>query len=47
VINEFISIGAGALLLCSPLWGTWLLSLWFGGLTVGLHPRNVVNIPAG
>jgi hypothetical protein len=28
VINEFISIGAGALLLCSPLWGTWLLVRW-------------------
>lgn len=28
MINEFISIGAGALLLCSPLWGTWLLVRW-------------------
>ncbi len=26
--REFLSIGAGALLLCSPLWLTWLLVRW-------------------
>lgn len=28
MVKEFISIGVGALLLCSPLWGTWLLVRW-------------------
>lgn len=28
MINEFLSIGAGAFLLCSPLWGTWVLVRW-------------------
>jgi hypothetical protein len=31
MINEFIQIGAGALLLCSPMWGTWLLVRWLDG----------------
>lgn len=28
MLGEFLSIGAGALLLCSPLWLTWLLVRW-------------------
>jgi hypothetical protein len=28
MINEFLQIGAGALLLCSPIWGTWILVRW-------------------
>lgn len=26
--REFLLIGAGALLLCSPMWGAWLLVRW-------------------
>jgi len=29
MVQEFLEIGIGALLLCSPLWGTWLLVRWF------------------
>jgi hypothetical protein len=29
MVQEFLAIGIGALLLCSPLWGTWLLVRWF------------------
>jgi hypothetical protein len=28
VIEELLSIGAGALLLCSPLWGAALFTAW-------------------
>ena len=28
MVREFLSIGAGALLLCSPLWVTWFLVRW-------------------
>jgi hypothetical protein len=31
MVNEFMQIGAGALLLCSPLWGTWILVRWLDG----------------
>jgi hypothetical protein len=31
MVNEFIQIGAGALLLCSPMWGTWILVRWLDG----------------
>jgi hypothetical protein len=31
MINEFMQIGAGALLLCSPMWGVWLLVRWLDG----------------
>jgi hypothetical protein len=28
MIREFLAIGAGAMLLCSPIWGVWLLVRW-------------------
>jgi hypothetical protein len=28
MVQEFLQISAGALLLCSPLWVTWLLVRW-------------------
>jgi hypothetical protein len=28
MLNEFMAIGAGAFLLCSPIWVTWLLVRW-------------------
>jgi hypothetical protein len=28
MFREFLEIGAGALLLCSPMWGAWLLVRW-------------------
>jgi hypothetical protein len=28
MIGEFLAIGAGALLLCSPIWGAWILVRW-------------------
>lgn len=29
MVQEFLSIGAGAVLLCSPIWLSWLLVRWF------------------
>ena len=28
MIGEFLAIGAGALLLCFPLWGAYILQAW-------------------
>jgi hypothetical protein len=29
MIKEFFQIQAGAILLCSPMWGTWLFIRWY------------------
>jgi uncharacterized SAM-binding protein YcdF (DUF218 family) len=28
MLKEFLQIGAGAILLCSPIWAVWLLVRW-------------------
>ena len=28
MLGEFLAIGAGALLLCSPLWGAYIFQAW-------------------
>ena len=41
MIIETLQIGAGALLLCSPMWGRICCR---DGLTIGQHPRNVGSV---
>ncbi len=47
MIRELLSIGAGALLLCSPLWGTWVLVRWLDGRPTpaerARHTREIVE----
>jgi hypothetical protein len=44
---EFLSIGAGALLLCSPIWLTWLLVRWLDNRPTpaqrAAHTRGLVK----
>jgi hypothetical protein len=47
MIREFLAIGAGALLLCFPLWGTWLLVRWLDRRPTpeqrAAHTREIVQ----
>jgi hypothetical protein len=47
MIREFLAIGAGALLLCSPMWGVWLLVLWLDHRPTpaerAAHTREIVQ----
>lgn len=46
-LREFLSIGAGALLLCSPMWGAWLLVRWLDSRPTpaqrAAHTRELVE----
>lgn len=45
--REFLAIGAGALLLCSPLWLTWVLVRWLDRRPTpaqrAAHTREIVQ----
>jgi len=45
--REFLAIGAGALLLCSPLWVTWVLVRWLDRRPTpaqrAAHTREIVQ----
>lgn len=47
MVQEFLSIGAGALLLCSPLWVTWLVVRWLDNRPTptqrATHTREIVQ----
>lgn len=47
MLNEFMAIGAGALLLCSPMWGPYLLQAWLDRRTTleqrRAHTRTIVE----
>ena len=47
MVQEFLSIGAGALLLCSPMWGAWLLVRWLDSRPTpaqrAAHTRELVE----
>jgi hypothetical protein len=47
MIREFLAIGAGALLLCSPIWGVWLLVRWLDNRPTpeqrARHTREIVE----
>lgn len=47
MVREFISIGAGAMLLCSPIWGTWFLVRWLDRRPTpaerAAHTREIVE----
>jgi hypothetical protein len=48
MILELTQIGAGALLLCSPLWGAWMLTRWIDNRPTAAErwERNHRNIEA-
>jgi hypothetical protein len=47
MVWEFLSIGAGAFLLCSPIWGAWLLVRWLDNRPTptqrAAHTREIVQ----
>lgn len=47
MIREFLAIGAGAALLCSPIWGVWLLVRWLDHRPTpaerAAHTREIVE----
>ena len=47
MIREFLAIGAGAMLLCSPIWGVWLLVRWLDHRPTpaerAAHTRGIVE----
>ena len=47
MVREFLAIGAGALLLCSPMWLTWFLVRWLDNRPTPAqrqeHTRRIVE----
>jgi hypothetical protein len=47
MMRETLEIGAGALLLCSPMWGAWLLVRWLDSRPTpaqrAAHTRELVE----
>jgi hypothetical protein len=47
MVQEFLSIGAGAMLLCSPIWLSWLLVRWLDNRPTpaqrAAHTRELVE----
>jgi hypothetical protein len=47
MVQEFLQISAGALLLCSPMWGAWLLVRWLDSRPTpaqrAAHTRELVE----
>ena len=47
MVREFLQILAGALLLCSPMWGAWLLVRWLDSRPTteqrAAHTRKIVE----
>jgi low temperature requirement protein LtrA len=47
MIGEFLAIGAGALLLCSPMWLAWIFTYWLDHRPTpeqrAAHTREIVQ----